>query len=77
MDISIGSIFTICSAVTTESSINFNVSSSLQVATNPSPATSKLARGYRDFKILRVRLADYFMLVKMISWDRVDRLSSI
>jgi hypothetical protein len=51
--------------------MSFKASSSLQVA------VSKLARGYRDFKILRVRLADYLILVRIISRDLVDRLSSI
>jgi hypothetical protein len=77
MDISIGSIITICSAVIAESSITFNVSSSLQVAANNLPATYKSARGYRDLKILRVRLTDCFMLAKMISWDQVNRLFNI
>jgi hypothetical protein len=57
--------------ITSEFSMSFKASSSLQVA------VSKLARGYRDFKILRVRLADYLILVRIISRDLVDRLSSI
>jgi hypothetical protein len=43
----------------------------------PSPAMSKLARGYKDLKILRVTLADYLMLVRIISRDLVGKLSSI
>jgi hypothetical protein len=61
------SISTMCPAVTAESSMSFKASSSLQVATKPSPAASKLARGYKDFKMLRVRLADYLMLARIIS----------
>jgi hypothetical protein len=36
-----------------------------------------LARGYRDFRIPRVRLADCFMLTRIISQDLVGRLSNI
>jgi hypothetical protein len=32
-----------------------------------SPTTSKLAQGNRDIKILRVRLADCLILVRIIS----------
>jgi hypothetical protein len=77
MDISTRSISTICSAVTAESSTNFNASSSLQVATKPSPTASRSAQGYRDFKIPRVKLADCFMLARIISRDLVGRLSNI
>jgi hypothetical protein len=65
------------SAVTAESLINFKASSSLQVAVKPSPAMFKSARGYRDIRIPRVRLPDYFMLARMISRDLVGKLSSI
>jgi hypothetical protein len=64
-------------AITAESSTRFRASSSLQDAVKPSPTTSKLARGYRDFKIPRVRLTDYLILVRMISRGLVGRLSSI
>jgi hypothetical protein len=43
----------------------------------PSPAASKLAQGYKDFKMPRVRLADYLMLARIISRDLVGKLSSI
>jgi hypothetical protein len=77
MDISTRSISTICSAFTVESSINFSALSSLQGAVKPSPAVSKSAQWYRDFKILRVRLADCFILARIISRDIVGKLSSI
>jgi hypothetical protein len=75
MDISTGNISTIRPAIIVESSINFKASSLLQVAAKPSSAASKLARRYRDFRIPRVKLADCFMLVRIISWDLVGRLS--
>jgi hypothetical protein len=74
---SIPNISMICPAVTAESSTSFKASSSLQVTVKPSPTVSKSARGYRDFKILRVRLADYLMFVRIISRDLISRLSSI
>jgi hypothetical protein len=43
----------------------------------PSHAASKSARGYRDFKILRVRLTNCLILARIIYRDLVDRLSSI
>jgi hypothetical protein len=43
----------------------------------PSPTASKSARGYKDFKIQRVRLIDCFMLVRINSQDLVGKLSSI
>jgi hypothetical protein len=43
----------------------------------PSAATFNLARGCRDFKILRVRLTDCLILVRMISQGLVGKLSSI
>jgi hypothetical protein len=67
----------ICPAVTAESSTSFKASSSLQVDVKPLPAVSKSARGYRDYKIPRVKLTDYVILVRIISRDLVDRLSSI
>jgi hypothetical protein len=66
-----------CPAITAKSSMSFKASSSLQVTAKPSSATSNSARGYRDFKILRVRLTDYLILVRIISRDLVGRLSSI
>jgi hypothetical protein len=45
-----------------QTSTSFKASSSLQVTVKPSPAASKLAQGYRDFKIPRVRLADCLIL---------------
>jgi hypothetical protein len=68
---------TICPAAMAESSTSFWASSSLQVSTKPSPAVSKSARGYRDFKIPKVRLADYRMLARMISRDLFGKLSNI
>jgi hypothetical protein len=57
--------------------MGFKASLSLQVTTKPLPAASKSARGYRDFKILRVRLTNCLILVRIISRDLVGRLSSI
>jgi hypothetical protein len=37
----------------------------------------QVTQGYRDLRILRVRLVDYFILVRIISRDLVGRLSSI
>jgi hypothetical protein len=54
-------------AVTIESSMSFKASLLLQVIVKPSPAVSKSAQGYRDFKILRVRLTDYLILARIIS----------
>jgi hypothetical protein len=48
---------------------------SVQVATKPLPVASKLARGKSDFRILRVKLTDCFMLAGITSWDRVGRPS--
>jgi hypothetical protein len=56
-----------CPAVTAKSSTSFRASSSLQVTVKPSPAASKSPQRYRDFKILRVRLADCHILVRIIS----------
>jgi hypothetical protein len=64
-------------AVIAESSTSFKASLSLQVAAKPSPATSKSAQGYKDFKMPRVRLADCYILARIISWDLVGKLSSI
>jgi hypothetical protein len=64
-------------AVTAESSMSFKASSSLQVTVKPSPTAPKSAQGYRDFKILRVRLVDYLILERIISQGLVGRLSSI
>jgi hypothetical protein len=55
------------SADIAESSISFKVSSSLQITAKPSPAVSRSAREYRDFKIPRVRLTYCFMLARIIS----------
>jgi hypothetical protein len=52
-DMSTGSISLMCPAITLESSMSFKASSLLHVAVNPSPIVSKLAWGYRDFKILK------------------------
>jgi hypothetical protein len=68
---------TTCPVIIAESPTRFRAFLSLQVATNPSPSTSKSPRGYRDFKIPRVRLVDYLILVRIISRDLVGRLSSI
>jgi hypothetical protein len=74
---SIPSISTTSPAITVESSTIFKASSLLQVIAKPSPAMSKLARGYKDFKIPRVRLADYLILVRIIPRDLIGRLSNI
>jgi hypothetical protein len=71
------SISMICPAIIAESSMIFKASSSLQVAVKPSHGVSKLARGYRDLKILTVRLVDCLMLAINISRDLVGRLSHI
>jgi hypothetical protein len=76
-DISTPNISTTCPAVTAEFSTSFKASSSLQVIAKPPPTASKLAQGYRDFKILRVRLTDRPILAKIISQDFISRLSSI
>jgi hypothetical protein len=76
-DISTPSISTIYPTVTAESSMSFKASSSLQVTAKPSPVTSKSAQGYRDIKILRLRLTNCLILVRFISQDLVSRLSSI
>jgi hypothetical protein len=76
-DMSTPNISMTCPSITAESLTSFKASSSLQVAARPSPATSKLDRGYRDFKILRVRLTDCLILAGIISRDVVGRLSSI
>jgi hypothetical protein len=57
----------IYSVVTIESSTSFKASLSLQVAAKHSPTVSKSPQGYRDFRILRVKLADCFMLARIIS----------
>jgi hypothetical protein len=56
-----------------ESLMSFKAYSSLQVTVKPSPAVSKSARGYRDFKIVRVRLTDCLILVRIFSRDLVGR----
>jgi hypothetical protein len=66
-----------CLIITAESSTSFRASSLLQVTVKPLPVASKSARGYRDFKILRVILTDYLILVRIISRDLVGTLSSI
>jgi hypothetical protein len=63
-DMSTPSISTTCPA---ESSTSFKASSSLQVTAKPSPAMSKSARGYKDFKIPRIRLTDCLILARIIS----------
>jgi hypothetical protein len=62
-------IFMTCPAITALSSTSFKASLSVQVAAKPSPAVSKSARGYRDFRIPRVRLTDYRIFMSMISRD--------
>jgi hypothetical protein len=64
-------------AATVESSTSFKASSLVQVVVKPSPAASKSARGYRDFRMPRVRLVNYRMFVRMISQDRLSRLANI
>jgi hypothetical protein len=76
-DMSTPNISMTCPTVTAESTVSFKASSSLQVTTKLSPATSKSARGYRDFKILRVRITEYLILARIISYDLVGILSSI
>jgi hypothetical protein len=71
------SISLTCPAVTAESSMSFRASLSMKVTVKPSPVASKSTRGYKNFKIDRVRLTDYFMLARMISQDLVGRLSNI
>jgi hypothetical protein len=66
-----------CLAITAKSSTSYKTSSSLQVTAKPSPAASKTAREYRDFKISRVRLVDCLILARIISLDLVSTLSSI
>jgi hypothetical protein len=76
-DMSTGSISMMCPAITAEFSISFRAFSVLQVGAKPSSTASMSAQGYRAFKILRVRLADCFMLARIIFWDIIGRLSSI
>jgi hypothetical protein len=57
--------------------MSFKASSSMQVTEKPSPVTSKSTWGCRDFKIPRVRLADYLILTRIISRDLVGKLSRI
>jgi hypothetical protein len=71
------SISTMCPAITAESSMSFKASSSLQVIAKPSPVVSKSARGYKDFKMPKVRLTDYLMLARIISRNLVGKLSNI
>jgi hypothetical protein len=66
-DMSTPSISTACPAIKVESSTSFKASLSLQVTAKPSPAVSKLARGYKDFKIPKVRCANYLILLRIIS----------
>jgi hypothetical protein len=70
------SISTMCPTMIVESSMSFKASSSLQVAAKPSPVVSKLAQGYKDFKMSRIKLVDCFMLARIISQDLVGKLSS-
>jgi hypothetical protein len=76
-DMSTPNISMTCPTIIAESSMSFKASSSLQVIVKPSPVASNSAQGYRDFKILRVRLADCLILARIISRDLVGRLSSI
>jgi hypothetical protein len=76
-DMSTPNISMTCPVVIAESSMSMKASSSLQVTAKPSTIVSKSARGYRDFKILRVRLTDCLILARIISWDLIGRLSSI
>jgi hypothetical protein len=76
-DMSTPNTSTTCPATTVESSTSFKASSSLQVTTKLSPAVSKLAQGYRDYRIPRVRLTDCRMLARIISQDLFGRLSNI
>jgi hypothetical protein len=66
-DILMPNMSTIRLVIMVESLTSFNASSSLQVVAKPSPAASKLAQGYRDFRMPRVRLADSYMFTRMIS----------
>jgi hypothetical protein len=70
-------ISTTCHAVIAESSTSFKASSSLHVTMKPSPTASKSGQGYRDFRILRVRLTDCLILARIISRDLDGRLSNI
>jgi hypothetical protein len=76
-DMSTPNMSTTCPATLAESSTSFRASSSLQVAANPSPAMSKSAQGYRDFRIPRVRLTDCYIIARIISRDWLGRLSNI
>jgi hypothetical protein len=76
-DMSTPSISTMCHVVTAESLMSFKASSLLQVTAKPSHATSKLARGYKDFKMPRVRIVDCLILARIISQNLVGKLSSI
>jgi hypothetical protein len=51
------------------------VSSSVHVGANPLPAASNSALGYRDFKILSVRLDAFLMLKVMTSRDQAGSMS--
>jgi hypothetical protein len=55
-----------CPMVTVESSMSFKSSSLLQVTMKSSPTASKSTQGYRDLKILTVRLTDYLILARII-----------
>jgi hypothetical protein len=76
-DMATPNISTTCPIVTAKSSTSIKASSSLHVVMKPSPAASKSDQGYKDFKILRVRLADCLILARIITQDLVGRLSSI
>jgi hypothetical protein len=76
-DMSTPNISTTYLVVTAKSSTSFKDSSLLQVTVKPSPAASKSARGYRNFSILTVRLADYLILARIISRDLIGRLCNI
>jgi hypothetical protein len=76
-DMSTPNVSMTCPTVTAKSSTSFRASSSLQVTVKPSPNASKSAREYRDFRILRVRLADCLISVRMMSRDLISRLSTI
>jgi hypothetical protein len=73
-DMSTSNISTTCPAVPAKSLTSFKASPLLQVVTKPSLTRSKSHQGYRDFKILRVRLADYLILARMFSRDLVGGL---
>jgi hypothetical protein len=51
-------------------------SSFVHVAVNPMSTVPKSSIGYKDFKILIVRLDAFLMLEMMISRDRVDNMSN-